>query len=88
MTVKLIRHTGECSHEDDPAIPFLLELVMRLPEFMHMAWVFACCGTEDIVARATTQEELSSWHDRGLANHPRLIGWKIIGPNGETVQRS
>ncbi len=90
MTVKLIQHTGECVHEDDPRIPFRLELVMRPPEFMHLAWVFLCGGTENVVARASSHEELDSWmRDRGLADHPRLIRWTITGPDGSTVaQRS
>jgi len=82
MTVKLILHTGECQHADDPSRPYRLELVMRPPEFMIVAFVGIHGGTEDVVARGDTAQELVDWMtEKGLTDHPRLIRWKITGPS-------
>ena len=84
MPVKLIKHTGECDHPDDPALPFRLELMMRPPEFMIVAFVAIYGGTEEVVARGNSPEELKAWMaEYGLDSHPRLRRWSIVGPNGE-----
>ena len=61
MTVKLIKHTGGTDLPDDPSLPFKLEMVLRAPEFMVVAWVYLHGGTEEIVARGETLEELTAW---------------------------
>jgi hypothetical protein len=86
--VKLILHTGECRHDDDPSLPFLLELVMRPPEFMIVAFVSMHGGTEEVVARGDTAQELKDWmREHGLDTHPRLSRWRIVeGPERKLVE--
>ena len=86
MSVKLIKHTGECALPDDPSLPFRLELVMRAPSFMNVTFVVLYGGTEDVVARASNLDELVEWmHERGLRDHPRLIRFAITDNTGKTV---
>ncbi len=86
MTVKLISHTGECSREDDTSLPFKLELIMRVPEFRNTTFAMLYGGSEDVVARADTHEELTEWMKaHGLDDHVRLSRWRILGPNGDVV---
>lgn len=86
MAVKLISHTGECLHDDDPTMPFRLELIMRAPSFMNFAFVSLHGGTEDVVARGNTYEELVAWmKQHGLNYHPRLSRYRIVGPEGTAV---
>lgn len=82
--VKLIRHNaGGISRDDDPSLPYRLELIMRAPEFMIVAFVCLVGGTEDVVARANTVEELEAWmRFHGLDDHPRLSRYRILGPDG------
>lgn len=81
--LKLIKHTGTCDHPDDPSLPFKLELSLRAPEFMNVAFVLLHGGTEDLVARSTTKEELTDWMaSQGIETHPRLIRWALTGPDG------
>ena len=83
MTVKLIFHSGECRYDDDTSLPYKLELSMRAPSFMAIAALFVMGGTEDVVARGDTCEELLEWMKKNaLDDHPRLTRWKITGPNG------
>lgn len=85
--VKLILHTGECKYPDDPTLPFKLEIVMRPPEFMIVAWVGIHGGVEEVVARAASHEELKAWMDEhGLARHPRLSRWRITGPDESPIE--
>jgi len=86
MTVKLIKHTGESDHEDDPSLPFKLEMVLRAPEFMTIGWIGIYGGTEEIIARGSTVEELTSWMDEhGLKTHSRLSRYSITGSDGNVV---
>lgn len=83
--LKLIKHTGECDHPDDPSLPFKLELVMRPPKFMVVTFVAMHGGTEDVVARAETFNELVDWMKlHGLDTHPRLKRWRIV--EGDNVE--
>lgn len=50
--VKLIRHTGECSRPDDESLPVKLELIMRSPSLMAVAFVAMHSGTKDVVSAA------------------------------------
>jgi hypothetical protein len=87
MAVKLIKHTSECDHEDDPSIPFKLEMVMRPPEFMEFTFFALYGSTEDIVARGDTLEELNSWMETNhLKTHSRLTRYAITDADGKVVE--
>lgn len=83
--VKLVRHTGECNHpDDDLTLPVRLELNMRPPSLMSVAFTSLYGGSEEVVARAHTVDEMRSWmHDHGLDSHPRLRRYRIT--DGDTV---
>jgi hypothetical protein len=86
MAIKLIRHTGESDHPDDPSLPFKLEMVLRAPEFMVIAWIGMYGGSEEIIARGDTLEELALWMDEhGLKTHPRLSRYEITDGEGKVV---
>lgn len=86
MAVKLIKHTGESDHPDDPSLPFKLELVMRAPEFMVIAWIGLYGGSEEVVARGDTLEELTAWmEEHGLKDHIRLSRYSITDAEGKVV---
>ncbi len=85
--IKLIKHTGEADHPDDESLPIKLEMYLRAPEFMSVAFVFLYGGSEHVVARAETVEELDAWMlDKGLTGHPRLSRYRIT--NGAEVVRA
>lgn len=82
--VKIIKHTGEINDADDPSLPFRLDLMMRVPSFMSVAFVMLHGGAEEVIARANTVEELVKWMDEtGLRHHPRLLRFQIT--KGDTV---
>jgi len=84
--IKIIKHTGECDKQDDPSLPFKLELVMRPPEFMVVAFIGLYGGTEDVVTRGETLEELQEWMEtHGLKKHPRLSRYSITDKDGKVV---
>ncbi|MCK9567553.1 hypothetical protein M0R72_01225 [Candidatus Pacearchaeota archaeon] len=86
MTVKLIRHTSECDHSDDPIMPFKLEMVLKVPEFMEVTWVCLYGGTEEIVARGDSVEELHAWmEEHSLKTHPRMSRYAIANNDGVVV---
>ena len=85
--IKLIHHTGECDHPDDDSLPIKLEMYLRAPSFMIVAFVGLYGGSERIVARADTVEALDQWlTEHGLVDHPRLSRFRIT--NGAEVVRS
>lgn len=84
--ILLIKHTGECDHPDNDTLPVKLELRLRAPEFMSVAFSFLYGGMEEVVARAATIEELQTWmNDHGLETHPRLSRFRITD-RGELVR--
>lgn len=84
--IKLIKHTGECDYPDDPSLPFRLDLVMRPPSLMSVAFVVFHGGTEDFVVRSDSAEALVEWmHERDLRDHPRLIRFQITNAEGAVV---
>lgn len=86
MTVKLIKHTSECDHPDDPSVPFKLEMVLRVPDFMAVTWAALYGGTEEIVARGDSVEELHAWmEENGLKTHPRRSRYAITNSDGVVV---
>jgi hypothetical protein len=86
MTVKLIKHTGEYDYPDDPSLPFRLEMVLRPSGFMVVTWALLYGGSEYIVARGDSAEELSSWMaEHGLKNHSRLVRYSIVNSNSKVI---
>jgi hypothetical protein len=86
VTVKLIKHTSECDYPDDPSIPFKLEMDLQPPEFMGITWLALYGGSEYIVARGDTAEELVAWmEEKGLKPHPRLRRYSITDSEGKVV---
>lgn len=86
MTVKLIKHTSECDHEDDPSLPFKLYMTLKPPEFMEFTWTCLHGGSEDIIARGDTIEELTAWMEKNdLKEHTRLIRYSILDGDGKVV---
>ncbi len=81
--IKLIRHTGECDHPDDETLPVKLEMYLRAPQFMAVAFACLYGGSEIVVARAEYVEEIEQWMDeKGLADHPRLSRYRITNQAG------
>lgn len=88
MALKLIYHTSDCKNPDDPSLPYRLDLVMRAPEFLIVAWAMLHGGVEEIIARASTLEELNAWmQEHRLAEHPRLTRYTIKGPGDEVLEQ-
>jgi hypothetical protein len=53
---------------------------------MIVAFVCLHGGSEHVVARAESQDDLTAWmREHGLDTHPRLSRYRITGPQGETV---
>ena len=85
--VKLIKHTGECDHPDDPSLPFKLHLVMRPPGFMIVTWVMLYGGVEGVIVRGRTLEALSAWmNDSELKTHPRFLRYTITDGDNAVVE--
>lgn len=84
--VKLIKHTGECDLPDDDTLPVKLEMFLRPPSFMSVAFAYLYGGSEEVVARAENVSELEAWmKDRDLETHPRLSRFRIA-EGGEIVR--
>ena len=83
--VKLIRHNASrIDGPDDPSFPFKLEVSLRPPEFMAIAFMGLYGGSEEIVIRAMTKEGIEECIVRNeMRTHPRLRHLIITGPNGE-----
>lgn len=85
--IKLIKHTGECDYPDDESLPIKLELYLRAPEFMAIAFIMIHGGSEVVVARAETVDEIDQWmKDHRLETHPRLSRFRVT--QGADVVRS
>lgn len=82
--IKLIRHAGGgVDRPDDPSMPFKLEVVLRPPEFMNVAFVCLYGGSERIIVRGETKEVLDELAAANrFRSHPRLISFTITGPDG------
>jgi hypothetical protein len=87
MTVKVIMHTGECEHPDDPTLPIKLDMVLKPPSFMEFTWFAMYGASEDIVVRSNNIEEMHLWMEElGLKNHIRLRRYEIT--DGDVVIES
>jgi hypothetical protein len=85
--IKLIHHTGECDHPDDTSLPVRLDMYLRTPSFMSVAFVCLYGGSERVVARAENVPELEQWMlEKGLTDHSRLSRFQIT--EGTDVVRS
>lgn len=80
--IKLIRHNaGGVNLPDDPAYPWRLDVNLRPPEFMLMAFVGIHGGSEEICVRGMTREALEKFVAlNSLRTHPRLRKLEITQP--------
>jgi hypothetical protein len=82
--IKLICHNANrVNVPDDPSFPFKLEASFRPPEFMMMAFIGLVGGSEEVVIRGMTKEDLDEFVElNNLRTHPRLLHITITGPDG------
>jgi len=80
--IKLIRHNANGVNEpDDPTFTWRLDASFRPPEFMNIAFMFLCGGTEEICVRGKTKKALEKFADMNhLSTHPRKLSFKIWQP--------
>jgi len=73
-SVKCIRHAASGIEEpEDPSLPFRMEINLRPPEFMQVAFVMLYGGSEVVVFQGKTIKDLMTAADREkLSDHPRL----------------
>ena len=86
--LKLIRHnSSNVDVPDDPSFPFKLEVLLRPPEFMTLAFVGLYGGSEEVVVRSMTKEALDTFIVLNkLRKHPRLISLTVTSPEGIVEQ--
>lgn len=86
--LKLIKHNAcRVDLPDDPSYPFKLEMSLRPPELMIVAFVGLCGGSEEIVVRGKTLDALNKFiESNGFRRHPRLRHLTISGPDGIAEQ--
>jgi hypothetical protein len=81
--LEVIKLTGQLNKPDNPTLPFKLEVTLRAPEFMNVAFILMHGGSEELVVRATTAEELTEFTgQQHFDTHVRLTRWSITGPEG------
>lgn len=81
--LKLVRLTGAVNDPDDPSYPYKLEVNLRPPELMQVAFIMLHGGSEEIVMRGKTREAIDQFIElNNLRHHPRLRRMTITGPNG------
>lgn len=82
--LKLICHNASrFSVPDDPSFPYKLEVELRPPEFMTMAFIGMFGGSENIVVRSMTKEALDEFiQENNLRCHSRLRKLVTTGPEG------
>lgn len=80
--LKLIKVTGRINLIDDPTFPFRLDVNLRPPELMQVAFILMHGGTEQIVVRAMTRDAIDRFIElNALKTHPRLRRMTILGPD-------
>jgi len=84
MTIKIIRHRPSgIDVPDDVTLPFRLEVNLQPPEFMQVAFVCLYGGSEEIVAKGASREDLDRFvNDLKLRDHPRLRWMRVTAPDG------
>lgn len=85
--LKLVRlNTARIDEPDDPAdatYPYRLEVNLRPPELMEVAFIMMHGGSEVIVVRGKTRSVIDEFVDlNDLKAHPRLRRMSITGPGG------
>jgi hypothetical protein len=85
--LKLVKRTGSrIDSSDDPedlAYPYRLEVNLRPPELMQVAFVMLYGGSDDIVVRGKTRAAIDRFVElNNLRRHPRLRRLTITGPCG------
>ena len=80
--IKLITHNaGGVNLPDDPSFPFRLDANFRPPEFMKIAFIGICGGSEVVCVRGETREALEKFVEvNSLRTHPRLRSLEITQP--------
>ncbi len=80
-TIKCNSHNID--NPDDPSMPYKLEMRLSPPDFMAFTFVCLYGGTEILVIRSETEEEINQFvADKNYEHHPRLISLKISDPAG------
>lgn len=86
--LKLIRHNAQrYETDDDPSYPFRLDVNLRPPEFMRVAFIMLHGGSEEVVVRAMSRAIVDEFIEvNDLRRHPRLRRITITGPDGATEE--
>lgn len=82
--IKLIRHaSSRIRRDDDPTMPYRVEVDLCPPEFMVVTFVMLYGGSDEIVVRCATREAVDRFLDKlELRTHPRMRRIRIVGPDG------
>lgn len=82
--IKLIHHNaGGVNEDDDPSMPYKLEMSLRPPQFMLIAFIGLYGGSEEVVVRGETREAMEKFIEaNGFRTHPRLAKLTLTGPEG------
>jgi len=85
--IKLIHHNaGGVKIDDDLSFPFKLEMSLRPPTLMVVAFVGIHGGSEDITVRGMTVGALNKFIDMNdFRTHPRL-SWLRITKGDEVIE--
>lgn len=74
---------GRVSVPDDPSLPFLLEVELRSPELMSVAYAMLYGGSERLAVRGRTRAVIDEVCAKlELQGHPRLRSARVTGPDG------
>jgi hypothetical protein len=69
--------------DEDASGPYRLEVNLRPPELMQVAFVMLHGGSDELVVRATTREAIDQFIElNDFRRHPRLRRMTITGPRG------
>lgn len=72
---------------DDTGYPYRLEVNLRPPELVEVAFIMLHGGSEEIVVRAQTRSALDQFINLNeFRKHPRLRRMTITGPDGLRVE--
>jgi hypothetical protein len=81
--LKLIRlNSARIDDPDDPSYPYKLEVNLRPPDLMQVAFVMLYGGSDEMIVRGMSREAIDRFVDvNDLHRHPRLRRMTITGPN-------
>ena len=85
--LKLIRlNSAQIDAPDDPSYPYKLEVNLRPPELMQVAFVMLHGGSEEVIVRGKTREAIEKFIElNDQRRHPRLRRMTITGPDNLMV---